>query len=444
VELRSTDRRIRLKRCALLLSLAGLLMLLPASAQAARYVPGELIVHYRDGTSATDQAAIESSAGTRGAGGLPGGSKRLVIEDGQSVTATIDELRSDPRVEYAVANYPARASAFRPNDPGFPLQWNFWGPYGIHMPDAWSIASRRGAPGGRGAIVAVLDTGIAYRSYRGFRRAPDLSSFVRGYDFVDNDRYPFDLNGHGTHVAGTIGESTNNRVAVAGIAYRAHIMPVRTLDIHGGGDTVTISKGIRYAVRHHAQVINMSLEFAPWVQAADVPDLLAALRYAHRRGVVVTAVAGNESSLGLPYPARAPGVIGVAATTESGCAAVYSNSGPDVDVAAPGGGDDATPGSSPWDVAHCHPGVAQRSIFQQTFDSGFNAFGLPSGYYGTSMAAPHVAGLAALVIASRRLGRHPSPDAVARLIERTARDAGSPGYDVRYGHGLIDAAAALR
>jgi serine protease len=427
----------------LLVTLAAVLLLAP-SAPAAQYVSGELIVHFRAGTSEADQTSIETSAGTHAAGALPGGSTRLVIDDGSSVDTTLGELRGDPRVEYAVANARARASAFRPNDPGFPLQWNFWGPFGIDMPDAWSIASRRGGPGGRGVVVAVLDTGIAYRSSRGFKRAPDLRAFARGYDFVDNDRYPFDLNGHGTHVAGTIGESTNNGIAVAGIAYRARIMPVRTLDIHGAGDTITISKGIRYAVDHDADVINLSLEFAPWVQAADVPDLLAALRYARRHRVVVTAVAGNEGGLGLPYPGRAPGVIAVAATTEAGCAADYSNAGPEVDVAAPGGGDDALPGDNPWDLEHCHPGVAGRSIFQQTFDAGFNLFGLPSGYYGTSMASPHVAGLAALIIASRRLGRHPSPDAVARLIERTARDTGPPGYDVRYGHGLIDAAAALR
>jgi serine protease len=437
-----THRRTRLGRYGLLVSLAAVLLLAPP-APAAPYVPGELIVHYREGTSDPEQTAIETSAGTHATGALPGGSKQLLIDDGGSVSTTAAELRGDPRVEYAVANLRAHASAFRPNDPGFGLQWNFWGPFGIDMPDAWSIASRRGAPGGRGAVVAVLDTGIAYRTYRGFKRAPDLRTFARGYDFVDNDRYPFDLNGHGTHVAGTIGESTNNGIGVAGIAYRARIMPVRTLDVHGGGDTVTISRGIRYAVRQHADVINLSLEFAPYVQASDVPDLLAALRYAHRHRVVVTAVAGNEASLGLPYPARAPGVIAVAATTESGCAADYSNAGPEVDVAAPGGGEDAPPADSPWDLAHCHPGVPGRPIFQQTFDAGFNVFGLPSDYYGTSMAAPHVAGLAALVIASTRLGRHPSPDAVERLIERTARDAGSAGYDVRYGHGLIDAAAAL-
>lgn len=419
-------------------------LLLAPPAPAAQYLPGELIVHYRDGTSEADQAAIETTAGTLAAGALPGGSKRLQIQDGQSVDTTVTELRSDPRVDYAVANFRARASAFQPNDPGFPLQWNFWGPFGINMPDAWSVASNRGAPGGRGAVVAVLDTGVAYRSLGAFRRAPDLRSFVRGYDFVDDDRYPFDLNGHGTHVSGTIGESTNNGVAVAGIAYRSRIMPVRTLDVHGAGDTVTISKGIRYAVRHHADVINLSLEFAPFVRASDVPDLLAAIRFARRHRVVITAVAGNEASLGLPYPARAPGVIAVAATTEAGCAADYSNAGPEVDLAAPGGGDDATPGDNPWDLAHCHPGVPGHSIYQQTFDLGLTAFGLPAGYYGTSMAAPHVAGLAALVIASKRLGRHPSPGAVERLIERTARDAGTPGYDVRYGHGLIDAAAALR
>src|SRR5213076_432438 len=101
--------------------------------------------------------------------------------------------------------------------------------------------------GGRGTIVAVLDTGVAYRTYRRYRRAPDLRHFTRGYDFVDEDRYPFDLNGHGTHVSGTIGETTNNHKGATGVAYRSRIMPLRVLDAAGDGDTVAISRAIRYA-----------------------------------------------------------------------------------------------------------------------------------------------------------------------------------------------------
>jgi serine protease len=437
-------------RLALLSLVAAAFVPAPAQATAQppakheRYVPGEVIVRYHGGTGQAARSSVESRTGTEAEGVLPGGSRKLNIEDGESVGETVLELRRHPRVAYAVPNYVARASALSPNDRGFPLQWNFWGPFGINMPEAWSLASRRGAPGGRGAVVAVLDTGVAYRRLGPFRRAPDLGSFVGGYDFIQNDRYPVDLNGHGTHVAGTIAAATNNGVGAAGIAYRSRIMPVRTLNAYGGGDAVTVSRGIRYAVRHHANVINLSLEFGPFVRASDVPDLLAAIRYALRRRVVLTAVAGNEGASGLPYPARAKGVVAVAATTEDGCQAEYSNTGEDVDVAAPGGGGDAIPAADAWDLAQCHPGVPLRSIYQQTFTSSPARFGLPSGYYGTSMAAPHVAGLAALLIASRRLGSRPSPAAVEQRIEQTARDLGPPGFDLRYGHGLIDAAAALR
>jgi serine protease len=440
-----------LRRLLVLAALSGPCLVAPGSAPAqlpperSGYLGGQVIVHYRAGTEEATQTAVESRTGTREDDALPGESKRLAILDGQSVHDTVAELRLDPSVEYAVPNYVARASAF-PNDRGYSLQWNFWGPFGINLPEAWSLARRRKAPGGRGAVVAVLDTGVAYRKLGRFRRAPDLRSFVRGYDFVSGDRYPLDLNGHGTHVSGTIAEATNNGIGAAGIAYAARIMPVRTLDAFGSGDAVTVSRGIRYAVRRHADVINLSLEFAPLVGAREVPDVMAALRYARRHRVVVTAVAGNGADTSvIPYPARANEVIAVAATTERGCHAEYSNAGADVDVAAPGGGPDAAPmDGDPWDLAHCQPGLEGRSIYQQTFGPNFARFALPSGYYGTSMAAPHVAGLAALIIASRRLGRNPQPAAVQRLIERTARDAGPPGFDIRYGHGLIDAAAALR
>jgi serine protease len=443
VTARVTDRWCKLVAGLAVLAVLAVTAAGAAAAELAR--PHDVIVRYHPGTSRSEQAAAETAAGTRAVRTLPAGSTRLEIEAGRTVSQAVAALRRDPRVAYAVPNYVARASAFYPNDPGLALQWNFVGPFGINMPEAWSLADSRGAPGGRGAVIAVLDTGVAYRDLGARRRAPDLRDFVRGYDFVDDDPYPLDANGHGTHVAGTIAESTNNRVGAAGIAYAARIMPVRTLDASGDGDAVTISSGIRYAASHGADVINLSLEFAPFVDAADVPDVLAALRYAREHGVVVTAVAGNEANPSeLPFPARSSRVIAVAATTADGCQAKYSNAGAQVDVAAPGGGPDASPGDDDWDRAHCRPGAPGRSIYQETLGADPTRFALPSGYYGTSMAAPHVAGLAALIIASGRLGAHPSPAAVQQLIEQTARDLGPPGYDIRYGHGLIDAAAALR
>ena len=444
VSARATD-----PRCTLLVALAllAVLMLAPSARAAERYVPREVIVRYEAGTERSDQRRIASAAGTRAGRGLPDGSRRLELRDGTTVPQAIAKLRRDPYVAYAVPNYVARASAFYPNDPGLSLQWNFTGPFGINMPEAWAEASSRNAPGGRGAIVAVLDTGVAYRQLGPRRRAPDLRSFVRGYDFVDDDPYPLDANGHGTHVAGTIAQATNNGIGAAGVAYGARIMPVRTLDAAGDGDAVTISRGIRYAVDHHADVINLSLEFAPYVGAREVPNVLAALGYARSKGVVVTTVAGNEANpSAIPFPARSGLVIAVAATTADGCQAKYSNAGAQVDVAAPGGGPDAAPADDDWDRSHCHPEAAGRSIYQETLGAGADPtrFAMPSGYYGTSMAAPHVAGLAALIIASKRLGPHPSAAAVQQLIEQTARDIGPPGYDIRYGHGLIDAAAALR
>jgi len=402
----------------------------PAAAQTS-YVPGEVIVRYDDSGS--------------GGAALGSGSETLRVKDGDSVAETVRELRRKPGVEYAVPNYVARASAFTPNDPGYRLQWNLFGSNGVNMPEAWELAAARGAPGGRGAVVAVLDTGVAYRRYGRFRRAPDLRRFARGYDFVGEDRFPNDHNGHGTHVAGTIAESTNNGIGAAGIAYEARIMPVRVLDSEGAGDTISISRGIRYAARRGADVINLSLEFDARVRASQIPDVVAALRYARRKGSVVVAAAGNQGDRVVSYPARATDVIGVASTTIRGCQSEFSNSGIAVDLAAPGGGADAPNADNPYDAQFCRPDASGRFIYQQTFVRSVRRFGLPGGYEGTSMSAPHVSGAAALVMATGRLGRrNPTPAEVERHLEATARDLGPPGFDRRYGSGLLDVAAALR
>jgi serine protease len=414
----------------------------PAGAVAAEYVPGEVIVRYEG------RAAATGGAGER----LPGGAHKFAIHDGDSVPETVRELRERRDVAYAVPNYVAHASAFVPNDPGFGapsewpnVQWNFAGVASINAPDAWDLAARAGAPGGRGAIVAVLDTGVAYATRGRFRRAPDLSkaTFTRGYDFVAGDPYPNDENGHGTHVAGTIAEATNNGQGVTGLAYGAKIMPLRVLDAQGAGDAIAISRAIRYAASHRANVINMSLEFDSSVTLSQIPEIRSAVRFAIRKGAVITAAAGNEADTAVAYPARTSGVISVAATTEHLCQADYSNSGTGLDVAAPGGGSDAPNLDNPTDAQNCHPGTGGRDIFQQTFTRSVRTFGLPSGFQGTSMASPHVAATAALIIATKRLGPRPSPQAVEQRLEQTARDLGPPGPDNRYGAGLIDAAAAI-
>jgi serine protease len=411
----------------LLLLLAALLGLLALAvpAEAADYVPGEVVVGHEDGSVAT------------------------VNTGGQSVPEAADRLEAKPNVAYAVPNYVAHASQFMPNDPGLRKQWNFTGPYGIGMPEAWSLAATAGAPGGQGAVVAVLDSGVAFERYGGFRRAPDLrrSTFVHPWDFVDHDAHPNDRYGHGTHVTGTIAETTNNGVAVAGIAYGVKIMPLKVLNDFGEGDSLAIARAIRYAAKHGADVINLSLEFDRRVVASEIPEIIAAIRYAHAHRAVIVAAAGNTGKRSLrrvAYPARADEVIAVGATTRDGCRSEYSSFGAHLDVVAPGGGADAEP-ATPEEADRCHPETSGDWIFQETFNrSSVRSFGLPGGYEGTSMASPHVAAIAALIIATHKLGAHPSPDSVQSQIEATARDLGRPGLDSRYGWGLVDAAAALR
>lgn len=412
-----------------------------AHAHATPTVPGQVVVKFRDG----------STARAARSGPDPVGHPRVLhVRD---VPATLRRLRARRDVVYAVRNVRAHAAAgFVPNDPGrgttpagwTQTQWNFAGPWGVNAPDAWGNLRAAGRPGARGVVVAVLDTGLAYRKKLGYLKSPDFNpgKVVRGYDFVSRDPYPYDRNGHGTHVASTIAESTDNGVGLTGLAYGAKIMPVRVLDDHGEGDAAVIARGIRFAAKHGAQVINLSLEFSVDVRAPEIPELLDAIEYAHRKRAVVVGASGNEAYPLVAYPAKARTVISVGSTTEHGCLSDFSNIGTGLDVVAPGGGADAALDGEP----NCRPDApAGRDIYQVTLEGkDRRRFGIPGGYEGTSMAAPHVSALAALVIASGVVGARPAPAAVEKRIEDTARDLGAAGYDRRYGYGLIDAAAATR
>lgn len=382
-------------------------------------------------------------------------SEVLHLRRGESVIAAARRLRRLPGVAFAEPNYIAQqAGGFYPDDHGRTgttpggwarTQWNLLPGMGVDAPDAWANLLADHRPGGHGIKVAILDTGVAYRRWRHFRRSPDFGNthFVSPRDFVAGNRYPLDRNGHGTFVAGVVAESTNNRIGLTGLAYGASIMPVRVLDANGLGDENTIARGIRYAASHGAQVINLSLEFLPdeVSSSSQIPELVSAINFAHRRGAIVVAAAGNDQDTRLAYPARARNVISVGATTRDRCLAGYSNQGAGLDLVAPGGGTDALIPSDP----DCLPDRSLPSIYQMTLVSPphWSRFGYPGYYIGTSMSAPAVAAAAALVIASRVLGAHPTPAQVLTRLEQTAVPLGGGGHPNRlYGYGLLDAGAA--
>jgi serine protease len=437
---------------ASLLGPAGVAM--AGNARAAAWVPGEVIVGYARSPPPPGPADLQRGQRQRAVTPAAGAEIRVVhLRRGERVGAAIASLRRRPGVVFAEPNFIAHAAgAWYPDDRGVThrpggwqsMQWNFLATDGVDAPGAWANLRADRRPGGRGVTVAILDTGVAYRNWRQFRKSPDFGGarFVAPYDFVDNSAYPLDHNGHGTLVAGLVGEATNNRIGLTGLAYGASLMPVRVLDASGEGSETTIARGIRYAVNHGAQVINLSLEFSPGevTSAAEIPDIIQAIGFAHSRGVVIVGAAGNDETNQLAYPARAPSVISVGATTRDRCLASYSNGGAGLDLVAPGGGDDAVMTGN----VDCHPERNLPSIRQLTLVSPphWGRFGYPGGEIGTSMSSPEVAAAAALVIASGVIGRHPSPDQVLARLERTATALGGSQPNQSYGYGLIDAAAA--
>jgi serine protease len=451
MQLRCTHTTTRVRRLVIACcAIAAVLPLASARAGSLAYAPNRILVKYATVTPARARAAAARGAGAGATSVTAPHTRLLRLAPGVNLGAALHALRRRPDVTWAVPDYRAHAAGLIPDDVGNgtqpgdwqQLQWNFSGPFGVNAPQAWSNVAADGAPGGKGVVVAVLDTGVAYATHGRFLRSPDFSryGFTGGYDFIAHNRFPNDRNGHGTFVTGTIAEATDNRYGLTGLAFAARIMPVRVLDSAGEGEASTIAEGVRYAVKHGAQVINLSLEFSSNVTAADIPELLEALRYARRRGVLVVAAAGNEAHTAVAYPARAPNVVAVGATTEHGCLADYSNDGSGLTLVAPGGGADA---SLPGDP-NCNPEApGGRDVFQVTFTGASpRRFGMPGGYEGTSMAAPHVSATAALIIASGVLGRHPTPAQLVARLRATARKLGGGGDEALYGAGLVDAAAA--
>jgi serine protease len=310
-------------------------------------------------------------------------------------------LRQD--TEYIEANYLYQASAV-PNDPQYSQQWNF---RDINVEQAWD--ETRGA----GVTVAVIDTGVSI--------VPDLKStkFVAGYDFVKNKDEVSDDHGHGTHVAGTIAQSTNNGYGVAGIAYEASIMPLKVLASSGGGTVADIAEAIKFAADNGADVINMSLGGSG---ASNMME--EAIKYAHNKGVVIIAAAGNEGRNAASYPARYPDVISVAATNPGGDKASYSNFGAGVDISAPGGSAEGEGDNGK---------IIQNTINPATGESVF------VGFPGTSMAAPHVSGVAALI---KSTGVE-TPDEIRNILLQSTRKVEEDHLN-HFGSGHLDANAAVK
>jgi len=301
------------------------------------------------------------------------------------------------------------------------------------MESAWDIST------GVGVTVAVVDTGVAYEDNGStYKQAPDLAntSFAPGYDFVNNDTHPNDDEGHGTHVAGTIAQSTNNNEGTAAVAHGASIMPVKVLNSSGSGSYFDIANGIIFAADMGADVINLSLGGSGSSQTLE-----NAIAYAYNSGVTIVAAAGNNGTNSLLYPAAYNQyVIAAGATRYDEALAPYSNYGAGLDVVAPGGDLNVDQNGDGYG-----DGVVQQTFQPRCVGRFFrrNCSYDDFGYYlyqGTSMATPHVAGVAALVIAN---GNASTPDDVRSAIEETADDLGLPGWDNTYGNGLVNAPAAL-
>ncbi len=366
---------------------------------------------------------------------------KVYVGEEQSVESLLNKFRESRIVEWAELDYyafPAIAGVLlRPediNDPLYPLQWHL-------KRIGFEEALRRNPSAGEGITIAVIDTGVSYGDGNSFpsMKAPDLETakFVNGWDFVDNDPFPYDEGslipesiysiGHGTFVATEIAAGLGNGLAGVGISPNVSIMPIRVLDTDGFGLYSWIAEGIRYAADHGADVINLSLG---GLSSSQV--LQEAVIYAYNKGITLVAAAGNlatkpEFNGDVLYPAKYPQVIAVGATSYRGGRASYSNYGPNIFITAPAG----ETSSSIVDNNKRDAVLSVTFVIDTTTgEVTYGAF----WFNGTSFATPQVSAAVALI---RALGVTDN-EAIKLMLRETAIDRGLAGFDEHTGHGELN------
>ena len=404
-----------------------------ASPAEGAFRPGELIVRFKDGISERSAAGALRAVGTREARPSAFGRHFRVILDGElSVPVAVQRLSAMPEVDYAEANGIRRkhqGATLNPNDRFFRAQWNL---KLVGAPRAWGI--QKGKPE---VAVAVVDTGIAFEDFGPYRKAPDWGGmrFLPGFDAVNRDGHPNDDEFHGTHVASTVAEATNNLEGVAGFAFGCSLMPVKVLDQNGEGSDFDVAEGLDYVAGYRengqnpVKVVNLSLG-----GEGTSETISRAIDRVVQAGILVVASAGNDNKGTVDFPANLENVIAVGAIDARKRRAPYSNYGAALDLVAPGGdGDRDDDADGNIDL------VFQQMPDPDVLDLGRHDEFCYCGLEGTSMASPHVAALAALLFSQGIT----DPKAVRAALEQTAEDLGASGRDDQFGHGLIQPQKAL-
>ena len=415
-----------------------------AAIPAGAYRDGQVIVAFR---AEADDHDVDRALRAGGALGVRRSRSQSVtrylvtLEDGSSVPQAVERFSRMPEVEYAEPNglvHETQGATFKPNDTFYRDQWNL---AQINAERTWGIQKGKSS-----VAVAVLDSGIAFEDYVdprtgvAYHKAPDWGDvkFLPGYDFVNRDTHPNDDEYHGTHVASTIAEATNNAMGTAGIAFGCALMPVKVLDEKGEGTFFDVADGIDFAVSYKeggqspVKVINLSLG-----SEGTSATVRAAIDRAFAAGVLTVAAAGNSGGAVVEFPANVPNVIAVGALDARKERAGYSNTGAELDLVAPGGDCDRDDNGDGF--GDC--------VYQQMPDHDFLRVGRHDvfcycGLDGTSMATPHVAAVAALLFSQG----FTDPAAVRSALEQTAeRLGGAPanGRNDTYGYGLVRPANAL-